>query len=166
MTFHQSPLARGAATTGSCPICQGTFETCRCTGGVAVLDRHPERIPASAAAGGYGGWEDKDNRRGYERDETDQLNQLVGRLVADGDHRAAAAGRRARRTLQEMNPGFIRQPVLILHRPTMSDACGLCHRWNCTGHDCPRVTALTDQERKDLSDKVRDANKRSESRPK
>lgn len=108
-----------------------------------------------------------DNRRGFERDETDTFQQLVQQLVDDGDDRAAAAGRRARRTLQEMNPGYERQPVLILHRPAMADdACGLCHRWNCTGHDCPRVTALTDQEREDLSDKLRDANKRSESRPK
>ncbi|GGS24551.1 hypothetical protein GCM10010284_66860 [Streptomyces rubiginosohelvolus] len=108
-----------------------------------------------------------DNRRGFERDETDTFQQLVQQLVVDGDDRAAAAGRRARRTLQEMYPGYERQPVLILHRPAMADdACGLCHRWGCTGHDCPRVTALTDQERKDLSDKVRDANKRSESRPK
>lgn len=116
MTFHQPSPARGAATTGSCPICEGTFETCRCTGGVAVLDRHPERIPAHAAAGGYGGWEDEDNRRGYERDETDQLHQLVGRLVADGDHRAAAAGRRARRTRAEMAPGQAPQPVLYMTR--------------------------------------------------
>ncbi|MFF5893834.1 hypothetical protein ACFY72_34460 [Streptomyces globisporus] len=105
MTFHQSPPARGAATTGSC------------TGGVAVLDRHPERIPAAAAAGGYGGWEDEDNRRGYERDETDQYHQLVGRLVADGDQRAAAAGRRARRTRAEMAPGQAPQPVLYMTRP-------------------------------------------------
>lgn len=108
-----------------------------------------------------------DDARGPERDETDRFHQLVQQLVVDGDNHAASASRRARRTLQEMDPGYTRQPVLILHRPTMSDdACGLCHRWSCTGHGCPRVTALNDQERKDLSDKVRDANKRSESRPK
>lgn len=109
-----------------------------------------------------------DNNRGPERDETDHcFQQLVKQLVADGDTRAAVAGRRARRTLQEMAPGYERQPVLILHRPAMADdACGLCHRWNCGGHGCPPgVSALTEQERKDLSDKVRDANKRSESRP-
>lgn len=107
-----------------------------------------------------------DNRRGFERDETDTFHQLVQQLVVDGDDRAAAAGRRARRTLQEMNPGYVRQPVLILHRPTMGQ-CPLCERFNCGGHDCPPgVTALNDQERKELSDKVRDANKRSESRPK
>ncbi|MFD6479325.1 hypothetical protein ACFWEH_38100 [Streptomyces anulatus] len=108
-----------------------------------------------------------DNNLGPERDETEQFNRLVQQLVDDGDDRAASAGRRARRTLQEMAPGYKRQPVLTLHRPTMSDdACGLCHRWGCTGHDCPRVTALTEQEREDLSRKVGDANKRSESRPK
>ncbi|MEU9678722.1 hypothetical protein AB0D92_35160 [Streptomyces parvus] len=100
------------------------------------------------------------------RDETDRFQQLVQQLVDDGDDRAAAAGRQARRTLQEMNPGYVRQPVLILHRPTMGQ-CPLCERFNCGGHDCPPgVTALNDQERKELSDKVRDANKRSESRPK
>ncbi|MFF3036391.1 hypothetical protein ACFVS7_35960 [Streptomyces rubiginosohelvolus] len=107
-----------------------------------------------------------DNRRGFERDETDTFQQLVQQLVDDGDDRAAAAGRRARRTLQEMNPGYVRQPVLILHRPTMGQ-CPLCERFDCGGHDCPPgVTALNDQERKELSDKVRDVNKRSESRPK
>ncbi|MFF0199060.1 hypothetical protein ACFYT5_39790 [Streptomyces anulatus] len=108
-----------------------------------------------------------DNGRGPEPDETERFHRIVEQLVDDGDGRAASAGRRARRTLQEMIPGYERQPVLILHRPTMAnDACGLCPGWGCTGHDCPRVTALTEQERKDLSDKVRDANKRSESRPK
>ncbi|MFJ8848537.1 hypothetical protein ACIRFF_37265 [Streptomyces cyaneofuscatus] len=62
--------------------------------------------------------EDDDNRRGYERDETDtSYHQLVGRLVADGDCRAAIAGRRSRRTLAEMDPGRTRQPVLHLTRP-------------------------------------------------
>ncbi|MET9097149.1 hypothetical protein ABZX72_34295 [Streptomyces cyaneofuscatus] len=108
-----------------------------------------------------------DNRRGFERDETDQFHQLVRQLVDDGDDRAASAGRRARRTLQEMAPGYTRQPVLTLLPPTMADdACGICGRWSCGGHDCPPgVTALTDQERKDLSDRIRDVNKRSETRP-
>ncbi|MFD4224757.1 hypothetical protein [Streptomyces griseus] len=97
MTFHQYPPTRGAATTG-----------------VAVLDRHAGRGTAPAAAGGFGGWEDDDNQRGYERDETDQLHQFVGRLVADGDHRAAAAGRRARRTRAEMAPGQAPQPLLYM----------------------------------------------------
>ncbi|MFF9638811.1 hypothetical protein ACF1D2_30055 [Streptomyces bacillaris] len=106
-----------------------------------------------------------DNRRGFERDETDQFHQLVRQLVNDGDDRAAAAGRRARRTLQEMDPDYIRQPVLTLLPPTM-DQCPLCERFNCPGHDCPPgVTALTDQEREDLSRKVGEANRRSETRP-
>lgn len=144
MTFHQPPPARGAATTGSCPICEGTFETCRCTGGVAVLDRQPERVSAPAASGGYGGWEDEGNRCGYERDETDQFHQLVGRLVADGDHRAAAAGRRARRTRADMAPGQTPQPVLRMTRPltftpsvssrSADDACVLCGSWLCPGN--------------------------------
>ncbi|MFD8474851.1 hypothetical protein ACFV2E_22790 [Streptomyces globisporus] len=144
MTFNQSPPAQGAATTGSCPICQGTFETCRCTGGVAVLDRHAETVPAPTAAGGYGGWEDEDNQRGYERDETDQLHQVVRRLTDDGDRRARAAGRHARRTYAEMAPGQTRQPVLQMTRqltftPSVSsksadDACVLCGSWLCPGN--------------------------------
>ncbi|MBK3596292.1 hypothetical protein JHN60_29370 [Streptomyces sp. MBT51] len=52
---------------------------------------------------------------GYERDETDtQLRHLVRHLVADGDARAQAAGRRTRRTHADMAPGVERQPVLHL----------------------------------------------------
>jgi hypothetical protein len=58
-------------------------------------------IPAPAN-GLYDDMEDEDNRRGPEPDETDAFHQLVRHLVADGDVRAAKAGRRARRTLSEM----------------------------------------------------------------
>ncbi|MGO1025679.1 hypothetical protein ACTOXX_34455 [Streptomyces rubiginosohelvolus] len=107
--------------------------------------------------------EDADNRKGPERDETDRaFRDLVGQLVADGDDRAAVAGRRARRTLQEMFPGYVRQPVLILHRPVMGQ-CPLCERFACPGHDCPPgVTALDEQGHKDLSDKVGKKNEQSE----
>ncbi|MER7832199.1 hypothetical protein [Streptomyces sp. NPDC095602] len=54
------------------------------------------------AAGIVDDTERDDDRRGYERDETDALHQLVRHLVADGDRRARLAGRRARRTLAEM----------------------------------------------------------------
>ncbi|MFI5635169.1 hypothetical protein ACIA8E_38670 [Streptomyces sp. NPDC051664] len=68
-------------------------------------------------------------------DETDQFHQLVQQLVADGDTRAWAAGRRARRTLAEMVPGDTRQPVLRLARPltfrAADDACPLCGYWTC-----------------------------------
>ncbi|WP_228925367.1 hypothetical protein [Streptomyces sp. DH7] len=73
-----------------------------------------------ANRGGYGGMEDDDNRRGPERDETDTdlFRQLVRQLVDEGDDLAAAAGRQARRTLKEMDPGHNRQPVLhLLPRP-------------------------------------------------
>ncbi|MFJ2819047.1 hypothetical protein [Streptomyces sp. NPDC087294] len=74
---------------------------------------------------------------GYEDNETDH-HGLVRRLVADGDKRAADAGRRARRTLAEMAPGYTRQPVLVLHRPVMvSDPCPLCERWTCDPANCP-----------------------------
>ncbi|MEU6687720.1 hypothetical protein [Streptomyces sp. NPDC046832] len=66
-----------------------------------------------------------------------QLNDLLARMVREGDARVPA-GRRARRTLQEMAPGYERQPVLTLHRPVMADdACPLCGRWSCNGSDCP-----------------------------
>ncbi|MEU5560827.1 hypothetical protein AB0H47_32700 [Streptomyces globisporus] len=137
MTFHQPPPARGAATT--------------------VLDRHAESGPAPAAAGGYGGWEDEDNQRGYERDETDQLHQVVRRLTDYGDRRARAAGRRARRTYAEMAPGQTRQPVLQMTRPltfrpsvsskSADDACVLCGSWLCPGNcfapaPTPSLTAV------------------------
>ncbi|MDJ1645155.1 hypothetical protein [Streptomyces pakalii] len=141
-----------ANVTGTCPVCKLIFEACRCTG----FDRH---------------------------------HRLVQQLVDDGDQRAATAGRQVPRTVQEMAPGLERQPVLrlvdqpLVFLPTAAarsgadDACVLCGRWLCGGncfapaptpslHRPPGVTALNDQERKDLSDKVRDANKRSESRPK
>lgn len=119
MTFTQPPPAPGAATTGVCPDCQLIMEVCTCRGRVAVLDRHTETIPAPTAGGGYGDWEDRDNQRGPERDETDtDFRRLVRQLVDEGDDRAAAAGRQARRTLKEMAPGTTRQPVLhLLTRP-------------------------------------------------
>lgn len=45
------------------------------------------------------------------------FHRLVAALVADGDHRAEQAGRRARRTLAEQMPGLVRQPVLYMTRP-------------------------------------------------
>jgi hypothetical protein len=58
-------------------------------------------------------------------------------MVRESDARVPE-GRRVRRTLQEMAPGYERQPVLTLHRPVMADdACPLCGRWSCNGSDCP-----------------------------
>ncbi|MFJ8563067.1 hypothetical protein ACIRD0_37540 [Streptomyces microflavus] len=111
-TLPTRPLA-----TGTCPDCQVPFEDCRC-GVHPGLPRHQSDL-APMAGGRWGGMEDDDNRRGPERDETDTdlFRQLVGHLVADGDDRAAAAGRQARRTFAEMAPGTTRQPVLHLTRP-------------------------------------------------
>ncbi|WP_236669487.1 hypothetical protein [Streptomyces antimycoticus] len=67
--------------------------------------------------------------RGY------QLGDLLARMVREADSRIPAE-RRVRRTLQEMLPYYERQPVLVLHRPTM-DMCPLCERFNCSGSDCP-----------------------------
>ncbi|MFJ8351511.1 hypothetical protein ACIQ9J_35190 [Streptomyces sp. NPDC094153] len=66
-----------------------------------------------------------------------QLGDLLARMAREADARIPD-GRRARRTLQEMMPGYQRQPVLTFHRPVMADdACPLCLRWSCDGTDCP-----------------------------
>ncbi|MGW2183332.1 hypothetical protein ACWCXX_35875 [Streptomyces sp. NPDC001732] len=87
-------------------------------------------------AGWYEDREQEDNDLGPMPDET-EFHRLVQRFVADGDDRAQTAGRRARRPLAEMAPGYVRQPVLVLHRPAMNDACPLCHRWTCDPSNCP-----------------------------
>ncbi|MFF8960806.1 hypothetical protein [Streptomyces sp. NPDC014894] len=69
----------------------------------------------------------------------DDFHQLVRHLAAAGDRSAAAGGRRARRTLAEMAPGYERQPVLTLHRPQMADRCPLCDRTPCADL-CPYRT--------------------------
>ncbi|MFD8118613.1 hypothetical protein [Streptomyces microflavus] len=133
-TLPTRPLA-----TGTCPDCQAPFENCIC-GMRPDLPRHQSDL--APKSGGWGGMEEDDNGRGYERDETDtSFRQLVGHLVADGDRRADAAGRQARRTFAEMAPGATRQPVLRMTRevtfiPTVvqaaaDDACGLCGWWRC-----------------------------------
>lgn len=172
--MHSMTRTISTPANSVCPTCQGNFETCRCTGVSQLLTA---LAPRAGVADEIGDLDDRsgDDGHGYERDETERaFHQLVEQLVDDGDDRATVAGRRARRTLQEMLPGYLRQPVLILHRPVMGQ-CPLCERWNCGGHDCPPgVTAtrpeckdLSDQqEREDLSKKVGEANKRSESRPK
>ncbi|MEU0001830.1 hypothetical protein ABZ069_33460 [Streptomyces microflavus] len=149
-----------ARAGSTCPICEGNFETCRCAGAT------PLSSPRAGVADDIRREDDHSGHdgRGYERDETDRaFRDLVEQLVADGDTRAATAGRRVRRTLQEMAPGYDRQPVLILHRPVMGGQCPLCERFNCPGHDCPPfATALDEQGHKDLSDKVGKQNERSE----
>ncbi|MCZ4098018.1 hypothetical protein O3W51_17305 [Streptomyces sp. H39-C1] len=84
--------------------------------------------------GVYGDIEDEDKRRGPERDETDMFHQLIRDLVADGNSRAASAGRRARRTLDEMAPGTTVPALLVLGRSAAAnanDACVLCGFWTC-----------------------------------
>ncbi|MET9425725.1 hypothetical protein ABZY06_34360 [Streptomyces sp. NPDC006540] len=61
-----------------------------------------------------------------------EVGALLARMARQADARILAE-RRTRRTLQEMMPGYQRQPVLVLHRPEMNDACPLCGRWSCTG---------------------------------
>ncbi|MCX5078803.1 hypothetical protein OHA84_37750 (plasmid) [Streptomyces sp. NBC_00513] len=84
----------------------------------------------------------EDDSRGYERDETDSLHQ-VGTLLltmAEGDDARIPEGRRARRTLAEMAPGYIRPPVLRFNVSVRAadEACGLCGYWTCR---CPAAAA-------------------------
>ncbi|MEU2271976.1 hypothetical protein ABZ568_37210 [Streptomyces olindensis] len=66
-----------------------------------------------------------------------QLGELLTHMVRHADTRIAD-GRRERRTVQEMVPGYERQPVLTLYRPVMADgACPLCGRWSCDPSNCP-----------------------------
>ncbi|MFC7016070.1 hypothetical protein ACFQMH_31110 [Streptomyces viridiviolaceus] len=70
-----------------------------------------------------------------------QLGDLLARLVREADARVPD-GRRARRTHQEMMPGYERQPVLTLHRPVMADdSCPLCGKWTCDPSNCPPASA-------------------------
>ncbi|MEW1639282.1 hypothetical protein AB0469_35160 [Streptomyces sp. NPDC093801] len=46
--------------------------------------------------------EREDNKRGFEPEDLTAFHQLVRHLTADGDRRAARAGRTARRKLAEM----------------------------------------------------------------
>ncbi|MFJ4858627.1 hypothetical protein [Streptomyces sp. NPDC088730] len=100
--------------TGKCPQCHGDFESCTCTGAVPA----PRAGKAADVGREIGRQDDRggDDGRGFERDETDQFHQIVRGLVDDGDRRAHAAGRQARRTLAEMAPGQTRQPVLRMAR--------------------------------------------------
>ncbi|MET9986186.1 hypothetical protein [Streptomyces rochei] len=66
-----------------------------------------------------------------------QLGDLLARMAREADSRIPAE-HRTRRTLQEMAPGYERQPVLTLYRPVMADdACPLCGSWNCDPTKCP-----------------------------
>ncbi|MFF4393284.1 hypothetical protein ACFY0G_42210 [Streptomyces sp. NPDC001552] len=77
----------------------------------------------------------EDDSRGYERDETDSLHQLGTLLLTMAERHDARIpeGRRARRTLAEMAPGYIRPPLLSFNVPVgaADDACGLCGFWTC-----------------------------------
>ncbi|MFG2977721.1 hypothetical protein ACGFYY_32615 [Streptomyces sp. NPDC048331] len=80
----------------------------------------------------------EDDSRGYERDETDSLHQVeVGTLLlsmAQRDDVRIPDGRRVRRTLAEMAPGYTRPPLLsfkTLSFRAAEDACGLCGFWTC-----------------------------------
>ncbi|WP_051721791.1 hypothetical protein [Streptomyces albidoflavus] len=76
--------------------------------------------------------------------EDNDLGRHLRRVIRQQDA-AIPTHRRAPRTLAEMKarlgtaqPGYERQPVLVLHRPTMQeDPCPLCDRWNCNPANCP-----------------------------
>ncbi|WP_225638112.1 hypothetical protein [Streptomyces solaniscabiei] len=70
-----------------------------------------------------------------------QLGDLLTRMAREADSRIPAE-RRARRRLQEMMPGYERQPVLILHRPVMADdSCPQRGRWTRDPSICPPASA-------------------------
>ncbi|MET9568487.1 hypothetical protein ABZY34_04965 [Streptomyces virginiae] len=77
----------------------------------------------------------EDDSRGYERDETDSLHQVgtLLRTMAERDDTRIPEGRRARRTLAEMAPGYVRPPLLSFNVPVRAadDACVLCGFWTC-----------------------------------
>ncbi|MGW7109337.1 hypothetical protein ACWGHU_24585 [Streptomyces xanthophaeus] len=77
----------------------------------------------------------EDDSRGYERDETDSLHQVCTLLLtmAERDDARIPESRRARRTLAEMAPGYIRPPLLSFNVPVRAsdEACGLCGFWTC-----------------------------------
>ncbi|WP_435191310.1 hypothetical protein [Streptomyces sp. bgisy126] len=96
------------AATGTCPTCSGTFETCRCgvRPGLAVRAGSAKEIAKDM--------ERDDNGRGYEREPEARFHALLKDLVADGDRRARAVGRPARRTREQMMPGHQRPELLMM----------------------------------------------------
>ncbi|MFG2234866.1 hypothetical protein ACGFNX_33575 [Streptomyces sp. NPDC048723] len=73
--------------------------------------------PSGPRAGIYDDMERDDNRRGFERDETDAnmaLGRLLRRISREHDRRIPE-DRKARRTLAEMAPDYKRQPILHIH---------------------------------------------------
>lgn len=66
-----------------------------------------------------------------------QPGDLLARMAREADSRVPTE-RRTRRTLQEMAPGYERQPVLVLHRPVMDGWCPLCESFSCDPSNCPR----------------------------
>ncbi|WP_237496772.1 hypothetical protein [Streptomyces sp. SID8385] len=107
--------------------------------------------PAAPLGGFYEDMEKEDNDLGPMPDETEgqqRLGQHLRRVIRQQDA-AIPTHRRAPRTLAEMKarlgtaqPGFERQPVLVLHRPTMKeDRCPLCGLWNCDPANCPPAGA-------------------------
>ncbi|MFJ1601521.1 hypothetical protein [Streptomyces sp. NPDC088261] len=93
------------------------------------------RPGASPQAGIIDDIKREDDQKGLEPDDDfTAFHRLVRHLVADGDRRAARAGHRARRTLDEMTPGAVLPPLLVLHQPRMNDACAICGAWSCTGN--------------------------------
>ncbi|EDY50007.1 hypothetical protein SSCG_03261 [Streptomyces clavuligerus] len=81
-------------------------------------ERRPaeRRTPLRVEDGVVDDVQDEEEREWLEPhdDPAQQLHRLVRHLTADGDQRASAAGRKERRTLAEMAPGHVRQPLLTL----------------------------------------------------
>ncbi|MFJ3817778.1 hypothetical protein [Streptomyces sp. NPDC090056] len=97
--------------TGNCPTCSGTFETCRCGEKPAIRTlRTSESVRAWVGEDIH----EEDEAKGYEREPEARLHALVQHLVADGDRRARAVGRPARRTREQMAPGHQLRELLTM----------------------------------------------------
>lgn len=87
MTTTVTLTAPAAEATGRCPDCDGTFETCTCTG----IAQRLSFLAPRAGIDDIGREDDQSGHdgSGYERDETDTgFHQVVRQLVVDGDTRA------------------------------------------------------------------------------
>ncbi|MFZ3475948.1 hypothetical protein ACODT4_43950 [Streptomyces sp. 2.9] len=78
----------------------------------------------------------EDDNDGLERDDDayHQVGTLLLTMAERDDARIPEGHGRARRTLAEMAPGYIRPPLLSFNTLSFraaNDACGLCGWWNC-----------------------------------
>ncbi|MFI8769505.1 hypothetical protein ACIGN6_32000 [Streptomyces sp. NPDC053792] len=126
--MNPSSIAHTLPQLTNCPVCSGSFESCRCG------DRPSANTAGlSVRAGVIDDIEREDNKRGFEPEDLTALHYLVRDLVAVGDRRAGQARLQARRTLGHMVPGRPRRELLTPAGPVRAadDACPICAYWRC-----------------------------------